>query len=102
MPHSVSLPFSSLLSHPSSTEPPYKTLLPTEALKSAILKALGGDEAKLRALLEGKISVVNSCGSGMTAAIIWLALQELGVNSAVYDESWTGYALREQSKILKD
>lgn len=86
MPHSVSLPFSVLLSEPSTTQPPYKTLLPREKLKSAILKALGGDEAKLQAMLAGKLSVVNSCGSGMTAAIIWLALQELGVKSAVYDE----------------
>ncbi|KAK9899716.1 Rhodanese-like protein [Cystobasidium minutum MCA 4210] len=101
MPHSVSLPFSVLLSEPSSTQPSYKTLLPRDKLKDAILKALGGDQAKLQALLAGKLRVVNSCGSGMTAAIIWLALQELGVKSAVYDESWTGYAMRKESKILK-
>jgi thiosulfate/3-mercaptopyruvate sulfurtransferase len=86
MPNSVSLPFQVLLSEPSSTKPPYKTLLPRDKLKAAILKALGGDEAKLQALLDGKIKVVNSCGSGMSAAIIWLGLQELGVKSAVYDE----------------
>lgn len=86
MPHSVSLPFTVLLSPPSSTQPSYKTVLPHDQLKTALLKALGGDQARLQALLDGQISVVNSCGSGMTAAIIWLALQELGVNSAIYDE----------------
>jgi len=63
--------------------------------------------------------VVVSCGSGMTAAIIWLALQLLGTkaNIALYDEvrrvcrsssarklivpkSWTGYAQRPESVIL--
>jgi len=45
--------------------------------------------------------VVNSCGSGMTAAVLWLTLQELGVQSAVYDESWMGYASRPEGKIIK-
>lgn len=86
MPHSVSLPFSVLLSEASNTQPSYKTVLPREKLKTAIRKALNNDEAKFQALLEGKLKVVNSCGSGMTAAILWLALQELGVESAIYDE----------------
>lgn len=86
MPHSVSLPFVNLLSQPSKTTPSYKTLLPTEELRSVILKAIGGNEQQLQSILDGKTSVVSSCGSGMTAAIIWLALQELGVKSAVYDE----------------
>lgn len=61
-------------------------MLSPDKLKTAILKQLGGDEGRFQDLLNGKISVVNSCGSGMTAAILWLALQELGVNSAIYDE----------------
>lgn len=64
-------------------------MLPRDKLKDAILKQLGGDESRFQALLDGKLSVVNSCGSGMTAAILWLALQELGVNSAIYDEVCT-------------
>lgn len=102
MPNSVSLPFSTLLTAPSSTEPSYQTLLPREELRSVLLKALGNDEAQLQAVLNGERKVTNSCGSGMTAAVIWLALQELSVKSAIYDESWTGYAMREgESKILK-
>ena len=35
----------------------------------------------------GKRSVVASCGSGMTAGVIWLALQLIGVNKVgLYDE----------------
>lgn len=51
-----------------------------------MLAALGGNGALLQEVLEGKRSVINSCGSGMTAAVIWLALQELGADSAIYDE----------------
>lgn len=32
-------------------------------------------------------------------ATIWLSLQRLGINSTIYDESWTGYAQRTESKI---
>ena len=102
MPNSLSVPFSSLLASPSSTQPRYQTLLPREQLREALLKALNGDGAQLEAVLSGKKKVINSCGSGMTAAVIWLALRELGVQSAIYDESWTGYAMRDkESKILK-
>jgi len=46
-----------------------------------------------------KRRIVNTCGSGMTAAIIWLALKRLGIDSALYDESWMGYAARPDSEI---
>ena len=86
MPHSVSLPFTSLLSPLSATAPSYKTLLPRDQLRQVLLRALGNDEAKLEDVLQGRRQVVNSCGSGMTAGVIWLALSELGVKSAIYDE----------------
>lgn len=41
-------------------------------------------------LEKGPISL--TCGSGVTAAIDCLALYELGVESAVYDGSWSEYA----------
>jgi hypothetical protein len=39
-------------------------------------------------ILRGRQAVVVSCGSGMTAAVIWLALQELKISRpiALYDE----------------
>ena len=85
MPNSVSLPFTDLLSSPSSTNPSYKTLKSPDELRKVLLKAVGSEQA-LQDVLSGKKRVVNSCGSGMTAAVIWLALQELGVDSAIYDE----------------
>ena len=39
------------------------------------------------AVKAGKKSVVGSCGSGMTAAVLWLALQTVGASrTAIYDE----------------
>jgi thiosulfate/3-mercaptopyruvate sulfurtransferase len=95
------LPFSTLLTQ-SSTDPSYFTLLPPGDLKKVIEKAVGGPEA-LQAILEGKKNVITSCGSGMSAAILSLALHELGAvdNVSLYDESWMGYAGRAQSAIVK-
>lgn len=56
------------------------------------------EPSDLRRTLEGALSTggiidgifgrqfITTCGSGMTAAIIWLALQQIGVNSSLYDE----------------
>lgn len=42
---------------------------------------------KLRqASSSGELAATNTCGSGMTAAVIWLALNQLGIQSAIYDE----------------
>ncbi|KIO27238.1 hypothetical protein M407DRAFT_193496 [Tulasnella calospora MUT 4182] len=100
MPSSRSLPFSNLLARqqPSSDGSSYTTLLEPNSLLSEVEKVVG--EHGLDGL--NSKQVINSCGSGMTAAVIWLALQELGVNSSLYDESWTGYAMRPESKVLKN
>jgi len=36
--------------------------------------------------------IVTSCGSGVTAGILTLSLSTLGINSSVYDGSWSEYA----------
>lgn len=36
----------------------------------------------------GTAAVTATCGSGMTAAVIWLAMRTLGIQTAIYDESW--------------
>lgn len=52
---------------------------------AALEKALGTEYT--RDVLAGKRSVIASCGSGMTAGVIWLALQVLGAQKvAIYDE----------------
>ncbi|KAG8709585.1 hypothetical protein FRC09_000580 [Ceratobasidium sp. 395] len=109
MPHSRSLPFNTLLQ---KNEKGYTTFLPEDKLKQAFESAVG-EEAKGR-------PIVASCGSGMTAGTIWLAGQLLNKPVlAIYDEvryydsndttsnndknpqSWTGYAKRPESVIVK-
>ena len=88
MPHSLSFPFQSFLDTVAATEgkPTYTVFKSPEGVRAALLQALGGDEVQLQQVLEGKRSIINSCGSGMTACVLWLGLQLLGVRSAVYDE----------------
>ena len=69
---------------PGSRSLPFGELIRDGALKPA-------DE--LRVILDGKgangsTPVVTTCGSGVTAAIISLALAELGRESRLYDGSW--------------
>ncbi|KAG0266144.1 threonyl-tRNA synthetase [Mortierella polycephala] len=47
--------------------------------------------------------VIMSCGSGVSACVLYFALERLGVkNLAVYDGSWSEYASRPESIIVKD
>ena len=43
--------------------------------------------------------IVTSCGSGVNAAILTLALDTIGVGSAVYDGSWTEWGGRDDMPI---
>jgi len=55
-------------------------LADTQTIRSAV-EAAGIDPSK---------PVITSCGSGVTAAILWLALDEIGAPpKALYDGSWT-------------
>nr|AUN37948.1 3-mercaptopyruvate sulfurtransferase [Ganoderma lucidum] len=111
MPHSISLPFTAFLeTHNIPEDVAYKVegdlpltytrLRSTQGMLLALEEALGPERAK--EVLEGKRQVVTSCGSGMTAGVLWLGLKLLGVEHVgLYDESWTGYAMRPESKIAK-
>ncbi|KAJ1720686.1 hypothetical protein LPJ53_004701 [Coemansia erecta] len=49
--------------------------------------------------------IITSCGSGVTAAILYFALLNAGVPRellTLYDGSWTEYALNPHSEIIKD
>jgi len=89
MPHARPLPFNTLIQ---KNEKGYTTFLPQDKLKQVFESALGDGKDR---------PIVASCGSGMTAGTIWLAGQLLGKPVAIYDESWTGYAMRPESVIVK-
>ncbi|KAN0100906.1 Rhodanese-like domain containing protein [Tylopilus felleus] len=102
IPHSFTLPFNTFLkTHtvPTSTVQ-YTTFLSEPELRQALVNAIGADQAQL--VLTGNRQITTSCGSGMTAAVLWLGLKLLRApNVALYDESWTGYASRTESPIRK-
>ncbi|KAI8093135.1 Rhodanese-like domain-containing protein [Halteromyces radiatus] len=47
--------------------------------------------------------IITSCGSGITASVLYFALERAGAKDiAVYDGSWTEYADKKDSIIIKD
>ena len=91
MPYAKSLPFTSFLetrqySPEGATEPvSYTTMKSNAGLHEALEKAVG--PAYAEAILKGERGAVASCGSGMTAGVIWLALKLMGAERVgLYDE----------------
>ncbi len=91
MPFSKSLPFTSLLETreytPEGASSPvsYTTMKSNAGLHEALEKAVGA--AYAQAILKGERGAVASCGSGMTAGVVWLALKLMGAERlALYDE----------------
>ncbi|TFK23124.1 thiosulfate sulfurtransferase [Coprinopsis marcescibilis] len=101
IPNSVSLPFNLFLQkHKAQDGSEYTTILPPSEIRQVLEETVGREEVE--DILDGQRSVVASCGSGMSAGVLWLGLQLIGAkNIALYDESWTGYAIRPTSKIVK-
>ena len=90
IPHSKSVPFNTFLENhqfrqADGSTSTYTTLRsPTDILET-LRSALGEDF--LKDVLERKRNIVTTCGSGMTAGVLWLGLKTLGIdNVGLYDE----------------
>ena len=76
-------------------------LYPDQHLEEAFRRA-GVDVAALKASSSSAKEVILSCGSGVTASGLYFVLEKLGVEHlAVFDGSWTEYASRPESIIVK-
>lgn len=86
IPNSFSLPFNLLLkTNPLKEGGSYTTFLPPQELRKALVESVGEEYADK--LIKGEQPVTTSCGSGMTAGVVWLALKLLGLEKInLYDE----------------
>jgi thiosulfate/3-mercaptopyruvate sulfurtransferase len=83
IPGAASLPYTELLA-------PDQTLLPPEVLRARLV----------RAGVDGSRPVVTSCGSGVSACILTLAMVRAGLPAgAVYDGSWTEWGSRPDTPV---
>lgn len=96
IPHSLSVPFVSLL-----TDGPVRTMLPPAQLREK-LEAAGVAIDSLQQP-DGQ-AIVTSCGSGLTACVVGLALHQVGLplqRWSVYDGSWSEWGSHKDTPIMR-
>ncbi len=84
MPGAVNMPFQCLLDQSSGE------LLPVDQLHTAF-EALG---------VGADTHIITTCGSGVSACILALALSEMGLPARVYDGSWCEWAARMDASMI--
>jgi thiosulfate/3-mercaptopyruvate sulfurtransferase len=88
IPHSFSLPFNAFLQTNTNPESgkTFTTFLPPNELRRKLADAVGSEYAQL--ILDGRRGVTTTCGSGMTAGVLWLGLKLIEESTSVglYDE----------------
>ncbi|PIA15099.1 Rhodanese-like protein [Coemansia reversa NRRL 1564] len=95
MPYAFNVPFTEVTEAVDLKNPQVQTLKPAKDIRNIFTHA-GVDLNR---------PIITSCGSGVTASVLYFALLNAGVsqsNLTLYDGSWTEYALNPYSEIVKD
>ncbi|ORY30176.1 thiosulfate sulfurtransferase [Naematelia encephala] len=100
IPNSLNLPWRTFLAtHSASNEvtkqwigKSWSRLPQGEDLVSKLEGGLGSQAAE--AVLQDNAVVINTCGAGISACILWAALRSRDIDSKVYEESWEGWSKR--------
>ncbi|KAJ2515067.1 hypothetical protein GGI11_003876 [Coemansia sp. RSA 2049] len=95
MPWARNVPFTEVTAPAAAADPQVLKMKSPEAIRRLFTDA-GVDLAR---------PIITTCGSGVTASVLYVALLTAGVpkdNLTVYDGSWTEYALNPHSEIAVD
>lgn len=82
LPNVYSIPYTTLLDK--QPDQPYSTFLRPEQFKIRLREVVGEEAADN--ILQNRRPVTSTCLVGITACLMWISLQNVGVSGQVYDE----------------